>query len=86
MFQTATALAETRAAGFRKGALEAMSHLIGHEVQRLQTLQQTNDHIRPEEIGLAQSQQTELTIVLKQSRVRLDSVRLLWNGPLETLE
>jgi ATP-dependent helicase HepA len=86
MFQTATTLAETRAAGLRKIALEAMNHLIGHELQRLQTLQQANDHVRPEEISLTQSQQTELTIVLKQSRIRLDSVRLLWKGPLEMLK
>lgn len=86
MFQTATALAETRAAGFRAAALDAMNQLIGYEVHRLQTLQQTNDHIRPEEIKLAQSQQTELTTVLKQSRIRLDAVRLVWKGPLEALK
>ena len=63
-----------------------MEHLIGHEVQRLQTLQQVNDHVRPEEIRLAQSQQTELAIALKQSRIRLDSVRLLWKGPIEMLK
>jgi ATP-dependent helicase HepA len=86
MFQAATAQAETRAAGFREVALQAMNLLLGHEVQRLQTLRQVNDHIRPEEIQLAQSQQAELAIVLKQSRLRLDSVRLLWKGPPETLK
>jgi len=86
MFQTATALAETRGAGFRQVALDTMNHLLGHEVQRLQMLQKVNDHIRPEEIKLAQSQQSELAIALQQSRLRLDSVRLIWKGPPEALQ
>jgi len=86
MFQAATARAETHAAGSRQVALDAMNHLLGHEVHRLQTLQQVNDHIRPEEIRLAQSQQTELTIALQQSRLRLDAVRLIWKGPPEALK
>jgi ATP-dependent helicase HepA len=48
-------------------------------------LQQVNDHIRPEEIQLAQAQQTELTIALQHSRLRLDSLRLIWKGPPELL-
>lgn len=86
MFQTGTRLAETRAAGFRKVALETMNHLLGHELHRLQSLQQINDHIRPKEIQLAQAQQAELGIALEQSRLRLDAVRLLWKGPLELLD
>ncbi|MGC3958410.1 MAG: RNA polymerase-associated protein RapA [Verrucomicrobiota bacterium] len=85
MIQSATELAETRATGFRQEALQAMKLLLGHEVQRLQTLQQVNNHIRPEEIKLAQSQQAELATVLQQSRLRLDSMRLLWKGPPEML-
>ena len=86
MFQTATGRAETRAAEFRRSALETMNLLLGHEVHRLQTLQQVNDHIRPEEIRLAQAQQAELANALEQSRLRLDSVRLIWKGPPEILE
>ena len=81
MFQAGTALAETHAAALRQSALKEMNHLLGHEVQRLQTLMQVNDHIRPQEILLAQSQQAELTIALQQSRLRLDAVRLIWKGP-----
>jgi len=44
-----------------------------------------NDHIRPEEIRLAQEQQEELGTTLQQSRIRLDSVRLIWKGPPEAL-
>jgi ATP-dependent helicase HepA len=85
MVGAATKLAETQAATLRQSALKEMNHLIGHEVQRLQTLQQVNDHIRPQEIKLAQAQQAELATALQSSRLRLDSLRLIWNGPPETL-
>ena len=39
-----------------------------------------NDHVRPEEIELTQSQLTELTTTLAQARLRLDAVRLIWKG------
>src|ERR1035437_934842 len=85
MFQTATRLAESQAAMGRQSALKEMNHLLGHEVQRLQTLAEVNDHIRPQEIKLAQAQQDELTSALQQARLRLDSLRLIWKGPPETL-
>jgi ATP-dependent helicase HepA len=81
MFQTATKLAETKAATLRQTALSEMNHLLGHEVERLQTLARVNDHVRPQEIRLAKAQQEELAAALQQSRLRLDSVRLIWKGP-----
>ena len=86
MFEAATKLAETQAESLRQSALKEMNHLLGHEVQRLQTLQKVNDHIRPQEIELAKIQQKELATALHQSRLRLDSVRLIWKGPSETLK
>ena len=85
MFQTAAKLAETRAAALRQSALDEMNHLLGHEVERLQTLAQVNDHVRPQEIRLARAQQAELATTLQQSRLRLDSLRLIWKGPPEAL-
>ena len=86
MFQTAEAWAETKAAELRQSALKEMNHLLGHEVERLQTLAQANDHVRPLEIRLAQAQQKELATTLQQSRLRLDSLRLIWKGPPEALK
>jgi len=77
--------AESKAVTLRAAALKEMNHLLGHEVQRLQSLAQVNDHIRPQEIQLAQTQQQELTSAIQQSRLRLDSLRLIWRGSLETL-
>jgi ATP-dependent helicase HepA len=85
MFQTAANLAETKAAALRQSALDEMNHLLGHEVERLQTLAQVNDHVRPQEIRLAQAQQAELATTLQQSPLRLDSLRLIWKGPPEAL-
>ena len=85
MFQTAANLAEARAAALRQSALDEMNHLLGHEVERLQTLAQVNDHVRPQEIRLAQAQQEELATTLQQSPLRLDSLRLIWKGPPEAL-
>jgi ATP-dependent helicase HepA len=66
-------------------ALKEMNHLLGHEVERLQALALVNDHVRPEEIRLAQTQQKELATALQQSRIRLDSLRLIWKGPPDAL-
>lgn len=47
MIGAAMKLAEAQSATLRQSALKEMNHLLGHEVQRLQMLQQVNDHIRP---------------------------------------
>ena len=85
MFQTAANLAEAKAAALRQSALNEINHLLGHEVERLQTLACVNDHVRPQEIQLAQVQQAELATSLQRSRLRLDSLRLIWKGPPEVL-
>ncbi len=86
MFEAATELAEKEATDLRQSALNEMDRLLGHELRRLQMLMQVNDHIRPEEIELAQAQQKKLTTALGESRLRLDSLRLIWKGPPEALK
>ena len=85
MLSAAEKLAEIRAVSLRASALKEMNHLLGHEAQRLQTLAQVNDHIRPQEIQLAVTQQQDLASALQQSRLRLDCLRLIWKGSLEAL-
>ncbi|MFO1488402.1 MAG: RNA polymerase-associated protein RapA [Verrucomicrobiota bacterium] len=86
MFDFAAKLAEQSARDTRSVALNEMNRLLGHEVERLQQLARVNDHIRPAEIALARSQQEKLGIALQQSRLRLDSLRLIWQGPPEALK
>jgi ATP-dependent helicase HepA len=85
MVQAATRFAEIQAATLRQSALKEMNHLLNHELERLQMLLFVNDHIRPQEIQMAQAQQQELTTALQQSRLRLDALRLIWKGPPEAL-
>jgi len=85
MFEAATRFAETQTATLCQSALKEMNHLLNHEVERLQMLLFVNDHIRPQEIQMAQTQQQELTTALQQSRLRLDALRLIWKGPPEAL-
>ena len=85
MLQTAANLAESRAAALRQAALDEMNDLLGHEVGRLRTLARVNDHVRPQEVRLAQAQQQELATALQQSQLRLDSLRLIWKGPPQAL-
>lgn len=85
MLEQAAKLAETQAIALRKSALNEMNQLLGHEVQRLKNLQRVNDHVRPEEIELAERQQAELTAAIQNSRLRLDALRLIWKGPPEVL-
>jgi ATP-dependent helicase HepA len=70
----------------RDVALREMNHLLGREVERLQALAKVNDHVRPQEIRLAQTQQEELATVLQQARLRLDALRLIWKGPPAALQ
>ena len=85
MFQAAEKVAETQAATLRQSALNEMNRLLGRELERLQSLAQVNNHIRPQEIQLARTQQQELSSAMQQSRLRLDSLRLIWQGSPETL-
>jgi ATP-dependent helicase HepA len=85
MLQRATILAETMAAVLRESALREMNQLLGHEVGRLRTLARVNDHIRPMEIRLAEAQQRKLATALRQSRLRMDCLRMIWQGPAEVL-
>jgi ATP-dependent helicase HepA len=85
MCDAGTKLAEIAAATLRQSALRTMNSLLGHEVDRLKTLMLVNDHIRPQEIELAQAQQKHLADVLQTSRLRLDALRLIWKGPSEAL-
>jgi len=81
MLHAAEKLVESRATVLRQAAASEMHLLIGHEVHRLQTLAQVNDHVRPQEIQLAIAQQEKLADTLQTSRLRLDSLRLIWQGP-----
>ena len=50
------------------------------EVDRLRHLRSINDHVREEEIEMAETCLSELETVMAGARLRLDSMRLLYKG------
>ncbi len=85
MLDASTRLAEAHAAQLREAALKEVKELLGHEVGRLKALSRVNNRIRPQEIQLAEKQQAALHEAVRQSRLRLDALQLIWKGPTEML-
>ena len=74
------------AEGLRKAvASSTMESQLQSEIDRLTSLREVNDHVRPEEIDLAREQLAQLTDVISRSRVRLDTLRLIWKGSPEAI-
>ena len=80
MFEAAETFAETKAKALVKKAISTMVDQLQDEIDRLTSLREINNHVRPKEIDIAQQQLTELTDALGKSRIRLDMVRLIWKG------
>lgn len=78
---TATARAEESAQALKTAATARAETALRAEWQRLQDLAKINDHVRPEEVELA-GRQLELTCAaITAARLRLDSIRLVVEGP-----
>ncbi len=72
----ATALTLT----LKKTARERAATVLTADLQRLVDLSKLNDNIRPEEIDLAKNQVLQVRTAIEQSRLRLDSLRLILEG------
>jgi ATP-dependent helicase HepA len=59
-------------------AAEVMDGQLQNEIERLEDLNEINDHVRPEEIAALKAQKKELHEVIGAARVRLDAVRMIW--------
>ncbi len=77
----ATALAEVRTKAMKSTAQMKASTVLTADLQRLVDLRKLNDHVRPEEIALAQEQLKCVTGAIEKARLRLDSIRLIVEGP-----
>ena len=80
MLEAAEEFAEAQAKKIITAASAVMTAQLQAEMDRLTSLRAVNDHVRPEEIELTQTQLAELTTAIAQSRLRLDAVRLIWKG------
>ena len=85
MLEATQVLAEEEAKSFIAEASSAMESQLQSEINRLTSLREVNDHVRPEEIDLAREQLALLTDVISRARVRLDTLRLIWKGSPEAI-
>jgi ATP-dependent helicase HepA len=80
-------LEQTRALGTEKShaviqaAMSLMRREMAAEIARLRDLAEVNDHIKPEEITALLELEAELASAIRNARVRLDAVRLIWKAP-----
>lgn len=81
MIHGARELAENRAASLKETAESEADRKLSAEVQRLIDLRKINDHVRPEEINIAREQLRCTTDAIHKARLRLDSIRLVVEGP-----
>ena len=80
MVDAATAVAETQSGHIRETATTRAAATLGAEIQRLIDLRRVNDHVRAEEITLAQERLQHTQAAITQARLRLDSLRLIVEG------
>lgn len=80
MIDSATTVAETYAVTKIGHGLDQMHAVMKHEIDRLVSLQEKNNHIRPEEIHLAMESRNNLETLIKDARIRLDAVQLIQKG------
>jgi Superfamily II DNA/RNA helicases, SNF2 family len=83
LLEGATACAETRSTELKSTAEARAAEVLGADLQRLRDLRRLNDHVRPEEIGLAEEQLERTREAIRSARLRLDSIRLVLEGPVE---
>ena len=83
LIESATEHSEARTRKLKDDADGRARAALGTELQRLVDLRAINDHVRPEEIALAQEQIERVRAAIGQARLRLDSVRLILEGELQ---
>ncbi len=81
LLDAATERAEERSRTLKQFAEARATAALGVEVQRLVDLRHLNDHVSAEEIELAREQLAHTRSAITQARLRLDSVRLILEGP-----
>ena len=83
MIESATGRADEHSRTLVAAAHAKATAALAADLQRLVDLQKLNDHIRPAEIALAQEQLQHTTTAITAARLRLDSLRLIIEGPTE---
>ncbi|MEO8614765.1 MAG: helicase-related protein [Luteolibacter sp.] len=82
MLEHARVLGDAESKKVIEDALSAMHHQMASEITRLRDLAEVNDHIKPDDITLLEAREDALAAVIRNARVRLDAVRLIWKTPV----
>jgi ATP-dependent helicase HepA len=80
LLEGATELAVEKSRTLKDDAQTKANGMLAADLQRLVDLRKLNDHVRPEEIALAQEQLQRIHEAIGQARLRLDSIRLVGQG------
>ena len=86
MFTSAEEFAEQQSQFLIRDANKIMTTQLEREINRLRNLRKINDHVRPEEIKIAEDQMENLKKAINKARIRLDAVRLIWKGDPEAIK
>lgn len=81
LLDAATERAEVQGRGLKEAAAAKATATLTAETQRLVDLQKLNEQVRSAEIGLAREQLERTRTAIDQARLRLDSLRLIVEGP-----
>jgi ATP-dependent helicase HepA len=79
----ATGFAEQQTTTLKTGAKARAEAVLTAELQRLVDLRKFNDNVRLDEIDLLREQLQRVTVAIGDARLRLDSIRLIVEGPRE---
>lgn len=80
MIKAATRRAESLGMLEVSKGLRKMNQTLDHEIDRLTALQRSNQHIRPEEIEIARTEQKTLADLIMDAGVRLDAICVVGRG------
>jgi ATP-dependent helicase HepA len=81
LLDAANKRADEHAVVLKTTAAEKADAALNADLQRLVDLGKINDHVRPEEIELAREQLERTRTAISEARLRLDSIRLIVEGP-----
>ncbi|RYM35890.1 RNA polymerase-associated protein RapA [Brumimicrobium glaciale] len=77
MISSATEIAKDLGDKEIEKGLKRMKLKLNHEIDRLTSLQEKNQHIRPDEIETAMEERNTLSAIINKARVRLDALQLI---------
>jgi ATP-dependent helicase HepA len=81
MLDTASEFAGERSKPIIAAAAAKADEILAASWQRLVDLRKVNDHIREAEVTLAQQRRETMRTAICGARLRLDSLRLILEGP-----